>query len=139
MRLLNAVYSRDKQESFIRRALDEAQRILSGMTLSVDELEKFWMMVAAALEPLFILFKAPAFREEKEWRLVSADYVPQVKFRPSGRGVVPYFELRLKESAIKSVVCGPHFSLSGMRGVEYMLRCHGISATVSRSQIPLSQ
>ena len=58
--------------------------------------------------------KNPAFAEEKEWRLISFGLKnseeAEVKYRPCGNKIIPYFEIDILElgiAPIQDIVLGP--------------------------------
>ncbi|MDV6265071.1 DUF2971 domain-containing protein [Rhodococcus globerulus] len=87
------------------------------------------------------LVKHKAFEDEREWRLVMADFVqkPIPEFRSSATlGVVPYIVLNLPKKAIKSIVVGPgrHAKLRA-ESVKQLLTQLGISdVEVINSEVP---
>jgi hypothetical protein len=50
---------------------------------------------------VFAIIKNPAFKEEKEWRLISPYFpkytIPEIKYREGASMLVPYIELKLKK------------------------------------------
>jgi len=56
-------------------------------------------------------FKAPAFEEEHEWRLVQFSHPamsqPNICFRPGAKALTPYLELNLGKPPIEQVTIGP--------------------------------
>lgn len=87
------------------------------------------------------LVKHKAFEDEREWRLVVADFAlkPIPEFRSSATlGVVPYIVLNLPKKAIKSIVVGPgrHAKLRA-ESVKQLLMQLGISdVQVINSEVP---
>jgi hypothetical protein len=81
------------------------------------------------------VLKSNAFREEREWRLVStAINVQQMSFRLGRSMIIPYLEFPLggpKEKYLHSVTVGPtpHLPLSKL-AVESLLGHHGVASTV---------
>lgn len=63
-------------------------------------------------------FKHPAFSEEEEWRLVLLPWIPpkqmpsitfdrETRYRAGRSGIIPYYQLRLPDTAFRSVWLGP--------------------------------
>jgi len=100
---------------------------------------------------VFSTIKHPAFKEEKEWRLISkyfASYVsPEIKYREGASMLVPYVELKLERYHgipqhthavyFKSVCLGPsaHAGLS-FNALSQFLSNQKISHETSNSNIP---
>jgi Protein of unknown function (DUF2971) len=89
-------------------------------------------------------FKHPAFREEREWRLVVpastvplAEPKPSVKFRSGTLGVAPYLEIGFGRDAIAEVRVGPGGDQELRRlAVQRMLDNVDIPAVTSTSEAP---
>lgn len=83
-------------------------------------------------------FKDPAFREEREWRLITFEEMDtkdsRVKFRSSGQGIVPYIPISLANSSgllpIRSVTVGP--------GADRERRIRAVRALLSSSGYSLN-
>lgn len=91
------------------------------------------------LEELPIAFKAPDWREEREWRLVRLSDKPPPRVRPSGRTRVAHFTFpsRAGRVDIEQIVVGPKLGdrrRSALAAVERMVRGR---ATVRHSQTTL--
>ena len=91
-------------------------------------------------------FKSEAFKEEREWRYVTAlnaiEGMSRFRFRPSPIGVTPYIELELETGAsspIVEVVIGPTgHSSEAERAVDLLLRSMGLEhVTIRQSGISL--
>jgi hypothetical protein len=89
------------------------------------------------------LLKHRAFREEREWRLLSPYYpkytVPEIKFRPGSSLLVPYVELKLgpHRPVFDRVTLGPtpHADLS-MNALSMFLSNSRLSNHTANGQVP---
>lgn len=88
--------------------------------------------------------KHPAFSEESERRVIAVHpgaRVPDLKFRPSRFGVVPYVEVQVPENALTEVVIGPTLPRGAELAVRDTLRAafgqdRGSAITIRRSAAP---
>lgn len=87
--------------------------------------------------PALARIKHEAFREEREWRLLTAPESAVAEFRTSGLGLVPYLTLKIDSAAIQEVVVGPgsHMNLR-LEGVRRLLKKLELSRVVRRSEAP---
>lgn len=89
------------------------------------------------------IIKHEAFREEREWRLVSPYYanytIPLIKFREGASMLVPYIELELGENKpyFENVILGPspHQNLS-MSALSMFLSNQGLCNTTVNCNLP---
>jgi hypothetical protein len=110
-------------------------------------------MAAANVAECSFCFKHPAFREEKEWRLIrlsalsrETPYKAVPSFRPRHDGLVPYVPLSTErkddvELPIAEIVVGPgaHPDLA-VTAAQHLLELHSYTDVVKivrRSEIPL--
>lgn len=81
--------------------------------------------------------KNPAFKEEKEWRLVfqltdqlspqnQKNMMSEVSFRPTSKGLSPYFTHDFCDKDLKEVCLGPK-NESTIQDIEWFLKKHGFS------------
>jgi Protein of unknown function (DUF2971) len=85
-----------------RFALEKAEHVKDSTDLKELENEFLSLLFRHAANSVVEL-KTPAYKEEREWRLMAIakveDSAVEVKFRASPSGLVPYVELPLTESA----------------------------------------
>ena len=87
--------------------------------------------------------KHPAFKEEKEWRLIYPDtsiWDDRVKYRDGGKLIVPYLRLESDGAPlpIEKVIIGPtpHGEIEA-RTLSGLLTVHGLAeASVEHSEVP---
>lgn len=128
LRIVKCLYEKNEHEEILRSLLDkllttfrQEQPIPDASKAHPTQsyhpfLEKFRQDVLQVLS----IIKHGAFREEKEWRLISPYYatytIPTIKFREGASMLVPYIELPLGESKpyFETVILGPspHQNLS---------------------------
>ena len=71
-----------------------------------------YIRVSSLVESNIPFFKNSGFSEEKEFRFVFSPLIkfPDVKFRVGTYGLIPYFEMRMRENKrlpIKRIIIGP--------------------------------
>ena len=98
-------------------------------------------LMAARLTALLAGVKHPAFRQEREWRLIAGFESPgweEVKFRSTEVAIVPYIEVGFPRSAVLSIRVGPgrHTQLRE-QGVRRLLRSCQLDVPITISDIPL--
>lgn len=95
-----------------------------------------------SLLPRLVRVKNPGFAEEREWRLIKKvwnyDETPEIRFRPSPVGPVPYNVHSIPAECVNEVILGPgSYTLARKAAVEGMLRyCGFIGVDVLVSKIP---
>ena len=128
--LFRLIYDPKEQQEEIKSAVGQVMSVLAKLE-AVGPLEKYGgdnarqirrcvhSALFAEVVRLRACFKNPAFREEKEWRVVQFVHPkaedPVIRFRGSAGGIVPYLEMELFGRApdshatlpIDSVVLGP--------------------------------
>ncbi|MBA3785050.1 MAG: DUF2971 domain-containing protein [Acidobacteria bacterium] len=100
--LSSCVYDNDEQYQIISEIINSFLQIYRGkinLGKLIDEARKETVYEFAQHLGLFGgILKHPSFKEEKEWRLLSA-YIderhPQVDFRVGANGIVPFFKFNL--------------------------------------------
>jgi hypothetical protein len=139
-RLQKVVYDRTQQEELILMLLQRASSLLAQDAFSDEEQATIWQGAAMSLAPWVIMFKDPAFKEEREWRLVNVNLARATGFRRSGHRIVQYLSVGIDDpEAITRVIRGPYFTGTEIRGVYYLMTSHGfvLGSTIQDSSIPL--
>lgn len=133
------MYDRDQQVDLILMFLQLASSNLDEGRFSDEEQATFWQAAAAQLAPWVVMFKAPVFQEEREWRLVNVDARSDLEFRRFGHRIVPYVRVPLSHESITKVVRGPHFRDTDTHSAYLMLVSNGFvtGTDVHDSKIPL--
>lgn len=128
LRIAKCLYDRADQEEAIKSLVEKLLTTFRQELPSIDItkahqsqcyhpfLEKFRSDVLQVLS----IIKHEAFKEEREWRLISPYYpkytIPAIKFREGASMIVPYIELKLGEvrPIFERVILGPspHQNLS---------------------------
>jgi hypothetical protein len=139
-RLQKVIYCPEEQQRLIREYLEAAARVSKQKEFVDDGEERFWREAAKPMVHFVMAFKDPAFREEREWRLVNRPIVSgdRYRYRQSGHRIVPYVEIPIQNNeALTGLVRGPYFAND--RGSEELLANHGFYAAgnVRDSKIPL--
>jgi hypothetical protein len=149
-----------KEQSEIIRALLEKMLITFNQKLpNIDpsnspkdkEYYSFLKQFRGDILKIFAIIKNPAFKEEKEWRLISSYFprytIPEIKYREGASMLVPYIELKLGRwhdtsyhthpVFFESVCLGPsqHADLS-MGALSQFLSNKKIAHTTVNSMIP---
>jgi hypothetical protein len=151
-RLERVIYDPDAQTDLLVQFFKYVTTIIAQDTFSEDEIVDVWQRAGASLSSLAIIFKHPAFLEEREWRMVSeiekrTERLPE-SFRRSGQRIVPYVKISIPHDpdptclaapAITRVVRGPYFRGTETRGPYLLLVSRGfiVGATIEDSNIPL--
>lgn len=119
-----------------------------------DARSQFMPITRAKLSSLVSLLKHPAFADEREVRHVEGTIGGEVRFRATGRGIVPYVEMRAVELIrwngvslagdeitrlpIHEVAVGPGAGPSACASLQRYLASHGYGdVNVRMSSIPL--
>lgn len=160
LRLLEVQYDLTAQETLVRPTYEAVKEILDSGSLKIvpvrmildlrtdDEIEKaldeykkahmgLYMTVLALLPQLYAL-KATAFREEREWRLISyclRNEGEKCSYRAYNDRIIPYsiFNLIKEAEPIKEVIIGPK-NLTPIHVVEGFLQKLGFKdVAISRS------
>jgi len=136
--LVPCLYSEDEQGRLIADLLSTAWKTKTDV--SPDKLFVLLLVKWAAA------IKDQGFREEEEWRLVSARFGPKPIFRPGRSFLVPYIEMDLankhvprgKIDCINSVIVGPtpHPELSEKAVADAFDKYEVNYQTTFRSTIP---
>jgi hypothetical protein len=140
-RLQKVVYDRAKQLEMVGSLLALVTSALSKYRFSAKEQTHIWQSAAGFLEAWVVMFKAPAFAEEKEWRLgsVFGTSYPR-RFRRSGHRIVEYVEIPITDTGcLNGVIRGPYFTGTDWRGAYRMMVSHNFisGANFRDSRIPL--
>jgi len=103
--LIKVIYDKQTQietiNNVIDRYINEMKYILEHD--KITHFPGFFMIFSEALDACILTYAAQykdwAFHEEKEWRIIyikpSIDIIDDLRFRESGRNIIPYVELDL--------------------------------------------
>jgi hypothetical protein len=119
--LRRVVYDAERQQGLIGGLLDRAILLLrSTQSHGPESMALILEFLADHLVELIACFKQPAFKEDREWRLLlvantayPGEALSQVRFRRAGGHIVPYVEFDIAPRAggdaspIAEVICGP--------------------------------
>ena len=130
--LARVEYDAQKLRALADEIIDYAVRVVADSKLAGEEAEFYWEHVANFLLQSLMRFKNPAFREEREWRLICLSAPQLVRFRVVGTRLVPYFELRFSLDAIRTIRLGPRYSSRDNRVVRSFLSSVGLDGVRSR-------
>lgn len=149
-RLGRCLYDKEKKQAVIDNMVKAAQdAYFQGLSEGSRKNE-----IQRALYDSFIidfvsvspLLKHHAFREEKEWRLVSRPIrmdAPQVDYREGRSMLIPYFKLNLNEGSntmpVTGIIVGPcpHPELSANSAVNFVQRTAKFTnISIRHSRIP---
>lgn len=161
VQIRKVIYDIDKQESYIKIAIDSVCRLFESSTnnLPLDDLENnedhilpnFAAMISMHLREYLYTFKHPAFAEEDEWRIIrpynnTSEDTARLKFRQYNSISIPYMELGTKDIKngipflpIVKVTHGPvlHPQLAKKSLTLIMLQNGYSHAEIAGSQTPL--
>jgi hypothetical protein len=156
--LVKCTYDRNEQERLIQNLILEAIRefphyvpteILPTVMTEEDRARFFaakWFF--PKMQRLASAMKDPSFKEEREWRLIGALFVPlpPLDLRPRGSLLIPYETFKLESSAaptfegvISRVLVGPNPDQDlAVFGIERMKQCGyiGWDMQIETSKIP---
>ena len=99
--LWRVIYDEKKQVRLLRGAIDAAIKLISAQPRSVISDDLFIPNLAGVVRPVLanycMTFKSSAFSEEQEWRAIylSANANVDLKFRPYGKVLIPYYALAI--------------------------------------------
>jgi DUF2971 family protein len=148
------IYSRDKQQevidTIIQMTIDGLKRLTTGMAgdAAASSIRQCCKVFQSSLWMMLVLFKNPAFEEEREWRAIRAvapDLPAVIKHRGQS---VPYLELTFQGSPwrrggripIRHVYHGPTADPHVVEEMKHLLSSQGHEqVTIDASQIPLRQ
>jgi len=145
-RLGRVEYEENEQKNILKQMLEYLSR---DITLRQEPGEQFYSKIAAGLMNalLFVraFLKAPAFREEHEWRIISFPKSDEREelFRASKNMVVPYCKLPLGEPynkfPITKIIIGPTLNpTAAQRSLRRFLNSVGMNTVdIESSPIPL--
>ncbi len=137
--LARVEYDAQKLHILADEIIDYAIAVVADLKLAEQDAERYWGYVANFLLQSLMRFKNPAFREEREWRMICLPAPQLLRFRVIGTRLVPYCELRFPMEAIRTIRLGPRFSNRDNRVVLSFLRSIGAhSVAVENSVVPLS-
>ena len=130
--LVPVIYDQNKQQDLIRNLITKAFELeVSG------DLGTFTANVAYAIAQLISAFKNPAFRAEREWRLVQARPIgtdaKDAQIRVQNGTLIPYIELDAIQQPLgsgmlplQSIHLGPAVDpVGGRRAIRLLLDQHG--------------
>lgn len=140
----NVIYT---QENSTVEARDELNRLISidgpgSSTIRTDAFDRS-IYLQFLMKKYIPFFKNSGFSEEKEYRFVftASGEIPEVHFRVSGGGYVPYIVLSPRDNIklpIKKVTIGPSGNVEEVQsGIRFLLDYKGYKGVVvERSKIP---
>jgi hypothetical protein len=144
--LCKVEYRERVQRQRIEQLLGRAYQVLQSSAVSVSQLAT---VVRNFLAMYCVVFKSPAFREEREWRGVFTTYMAEVptRFRPSVERIVPFVELPLASTKgapvsalpLSVIRYGPTLQPDTTeRSLRLILKTHGLDGIkVEASGVPL--
>jgi len=154
LRIARCLYETDEQRTLMNDLLERMLISFAREKSTIDTSRRhptqkyfpFMEKFRGDILQVFALIKNPAFREEREWRIISkyfAKYtVPEVKFREGACMLVPYMEILIADKAnpellFERVILGPteHNNLSHSALSSYLSNKKVCNETVS-SGIP---
>lgn len=131
---------RDALKDSIRASVEYLRSV--GAPLDAGTLAQTMLSDLAVLAPIF---KDPAFQEEREWRIITGPQPdhPDLRFRTTAAGVVPYreFDLSVGDSLpITEIILapGPHVDRA-MHGMVAFVQSKKLKVRISNSSIPYRQ
>lgn len=151
---VRVAYKRNQQDEYIRRTFEwlAMEESPVGRLLATSDSPNATTLIEAYIAALVASMKHPAYREEREVRLIA--YLPEQR-RPlhhaASRGVVPYVRImatadpnldeqrHFKPLPLREVRVGPPQGASErqrMLGAKSLLRAHNFSIPVKGSRIP---
>ncbi len=136
------IYDQAIQRKIVEEAV--AHCIMDEISLTAERRWGFHGPLADILFRCGVFFKDGAFKDEKEWRLVSSTVSyseEKLRFRPGNSMLIPYYALPIKSSdryAIEFVVVGPcpHMELSKSAVAALLIR-YGNDGPLHGRQIAL--
>lgn len=148
--LLPCIYDEGRQEELMGTLVSDFQEQFRADCSAAPSLDEFTreltLHFAESLIDLAPVVKHPAFREEKEWRLVVSAERPgrlQTSFRDGGSMIKPFIKLPLrldgsKRLLIEEVVLGPtpNPGLAQESTEQYLKAAVGESCQVRLSEVP---
>ncbi|HYE01146.1 MAG TPA: DUF2971 domain-containing protein [Alphaproteobacteria bacterium] len=134
------IYDEDRQRRLVRRFLEACLRLRREVANDAKSREEFRDAVAILLEYVASLLKHPAFRDERECRLIR--YVSpedNLQFRAAEKRIVPYTVVNCDRAAFHSVIIGPGLDYDNVEtAVEILKRKYGMPQIETvRSGVPL--
>ncbi|WZH38209.1 MAG: DUF2971 domain-containing protein [Microbacterium enclense] len=152
---VRVAYKPSKQDELIRRFFEKLSLDVGhvGRLLQQDDVKNARTLIEATIAGLAAMMKHPAYREEREVRLIA--YLPSNRHPghyPAQRGVVPFVRMiatddpfplnntrPYRQLPIKEVRVGPPQGQTERQrrlGAQSLLRAHGFNAPVKGSGIP---
>ncbi|NNC17377.1 DUF2971 domain-containing protein [Corallococcus exiguus] len=121
--IFKVVYDPAKQDSYVKDTIEAFCQLVEhweqtgGAPPQNKLLDVARFGLETALADPYFRFKHPGFEEEQEWRLIVFRELthPDLKFRPSGTRIVPFFDVDMRRPPgdgppllpLTHVVCGP--------------------------------
>lgn len=149
-KLRKCIYDVGSQKGMIRSFFD--QKRLDYLKVNENKIptREFHEEVFSKFDQIASLCKDPAFKEEREWRLVSAPLSfedERFKFRKSKSSLLPYYEFPIRDPKKKTdqvnvdeIICGPNPNFeSAERALRMFLWKHSYRTLIEKSKIPLRQ
>ena len=151
MRIARCIYERSEQEEIMNALIEKLLQSFRQKLTDIDtskwhESQSYHGFIIEYTNDIFqvlSIIKHGAFREEREWRLISQHYPKYtdsiIKFREGASMLVPYIELQLGKDKpyFNNVVLGPtqHNNLS-MSGLSMFLSNRQLCQQTTSSGIP---
>lgn len=151
MKIARCVYETVEQEEIIGSLIEKLLVSFRQALPAIDTTKKhpdqcYYDFINKHTNDIFqvlSIIKHGAFREEKEWRLISQHFQkntdPSIKFREGASMLVPYIELSLGKSKpyFSNVILGPssHQNIS-MSGLSMYMSNQGICQRITNCVIP---
>jgi hypothetical protein len=151
LKIAKCIYDTNEQEeiinSLIEKLLISFRQIFPTLGVSRGHQDQCYYDVinrySNDIFQVLAIIKHGAFREEKEWRLISPHYPkftnPKLKFREGSSMLTPYIELPLGSSKphFSHIILGPsQYQNLAMSGLSMFISNQGICNSVSNCSIP---
>lgn len=151
LRVARCLYENEEHSEIIGSLIDKLLQTFRQALPNLDTSnwhpdQCYWGFIQTQTNDIFqvlAIIKHYAFREEREWRLISSHYPnytdPAIKFREGASMLVPYIHLPLGDGKpyFSKVILGPspHQNLS-MSGLQMFLSNRGLCREVENCSIP---
>lgn len=151
LRIAKCLYDEDEHKEILELLIDKLLKSFRQMNNSIDTLDvnpsqcyhPFLEKYKEEIFQVLSIIKNHAFREEREWRLISryyADYITtKIKFREGASMLIPYIEISLGNSKpyFEKVILGPSpYQNLSMSALKMFLSNQQLCNTTVNCQIP---